>query len=55
MHFQKRRRGNIMAKKGRQNKVSQETANPNVSAHAQDTEFASEFAEAAKKDKRKKK
>jgi hypothetical protein len=44
-----------VAKKGRQNKVSKEVANPNVNAHAQDAEFASEFAGTAKREKRNKK
>jgi hypothetical protein len=40
-----------VAKKGRQNKVSKEVANPNVNAHAQDAEFAG----TAKREKRNKK
>lgn len=41
-----------MAKKGRQNKVSQEVANPNVNSNE---EFADEIAGTPKKAKKKKK
>ncbi|MDF0725443.1 hypothetical protein PY093_01800 [Cytobacillus sp. S13-E01] len=40
-----------MAKKGRQTKISQEVANPSVSA--QDAEFAGEIAGTPKKEKKK--
>lgn len=41
-----------MAKKGRQNKITQEVANPNVSG--QDTEFGGEIAGTPKKAKKQK-